>query len=184
MTERKIEIPQTEVLRTAKALVLERALGWQRQLEGNQWQWRGTTLDDAAADTGWLTSWDELPDILGDLSLMHIVMQKVVIANVAKGAVVALIYNPREPNPWICRFSEANDKAEPVIKAQVASNNQVAAILLGICAYYGLNPLAHHRTYFPGRYLEVVGNARKNPSPGNGSAILLPPGARGPRDGG
>lgn len=182
-TDQKPKIPQQEFLRTLKALVLERCLGWERRLDPDSklWQWRGPDFESGEL-TPWLTGWEALPNMLGDLDVTMMAMQRMIIPlHAQKQTTVAIFFNPSselQGASWVCAFSDfkpPNDK----VRAQIGSSNLVGSILLTMLHYHGIGVEAHHKTYFP--KLELVGNARANQAPRGGPSIIRPGVFSGPR---
>ena len=170
--QRQIEVPMQELLRTMKALLLEHALSYERELDGStgDWRWR------AGPDQEWLT-WETLPKLFEDVPTCHTALTRIISAHHEKRKTTAsIVYNPGlQGGPWGARIMEIEDN-ENIVKAQAVASQQTLAIVVALLTYYNLEPASYHRIYFPGRYMEL-GNARANQVPRdetpNGGSIVL-----------
>jgi hypothetical protein len=184
-TEKQVDIPQVELLRTLKALLLERALGYQRSLDQKtgDWQWLAPVKEGEAP--AYLT-WETMPDLFGDLPLIHQTAVTIITAaHRQRRTTFSVAFNPSlQGGPWGCRIVDIEDEQQ-VVKAQAVGSQQSLAIVAALLAYYGVNePQSFNRKYIPAPNLEL-GNARQNPPAGNpaangGAAIFSGPGAREP----
>lgn len=158
-----IRIPQLELARTMKALVLERIFDWQRELNAatGEWRWRPAPVPGADGTPEWHEGWDALPNMLGDLDQLFPALGRMVAMHHEKKQTTAGIgFNPGDPRgPWTCEIADLPPPRTKVV-ARSMSNNLTIAVLHAMLTYYGIDPMPHHRTYFPGTYLAATGDRK------------------------
>lgn len=136
-----VQVDPDQLKRVVNALLAESCLGFERRLEGGEFQWRGQQIN------GEWSEWSsDVLDFCGDdeLALQH-------AKNMCNrhGLSFNLSYSP--VHHWVCTWGHYSEQIN--WEAFVAASSIAGCISVSLCGFLKLDIAGTHKLLYPGSYL-------------------------------